>query len=288
MKKWHFIIDVAKCENCNNCFLACKDEHCGNAWPGCAAAQPPHGQRWMNILRKERGVFPTIDVAYLPKPCMHCDDAPCIKAGRNKAVYKRDDGLVIIDPEKAVGQKQLVKACPYGAIWWNAEQNLPQKCTGCAHLLDDGWKAPRCVQACPTGALSFHGAETNQLAVLRQDPHLAALGRGRNPTLPRVLYKNLHRYVDCFVAGSLARRRDGIEDCLAGARVCLRKGENLLEETRSDAFGDFKFDGLTPDSGTYDILIDEGSSREKAIQVEIKSESVTVGTIWIGPATPHD
>ena len=42
-----------------------------------------------------------IDVAYLPIPCMHCDNAPCIKAGSDGAITKREDGIVIIDPEKA-------------------------------------------------------------------------------------------------------------------------------------------------------------------------------------------
>ena len=125
MKKWYMIIDVDKCENCNNCFLSCKDEHCGNTWEGYAVSQPDHGQRWMNIRRKERGQFPAIDVAYLPTPCMHCDDAPCLKAARGGAVTKREDGIVLIDPQKAKGQKELVQACPYGAIWWNEEKQIP-------------------------------------------------------------------------------------------------------------------------------------------------------------------
>ncbi len=100
---WQLIIDVEKCEDCNNCFLACKDEHVDNEWPGYSLPQPLHGHRWMNIMRKERGQFPMIDVAYLPIPCMHCDRAPCIEAAKGGAVYKRDDGIVIIDPEKARG-----------------------------------------------------------------------------------------------------------------------------------------------------------------------------------------
>ncbi len=80
MKKWNLIIDVAKCEDCNNCFLSCKDEFADNDFPGYSVEQPKHGHRWMNIMRKERGKCPIIDVAYLPTPCMHCDNAPCIVA----------------------------------------------------------------------------------------------------------------------------------------------------------------------------------------------------------------
>lgn len=84
MKKWNVIIDLEKCEDCNNCFLACKDEHVDNHWPGYSVSQPKHGHRWINIMRKERGQFPLIDVAYLPIPCMHCDNAPCIKGGKRR------------------------------------------------------------------------------------------------------------------------------------------------------------------------------------------------------------
>lgn len=151
MKKWHMIIDVAKCEDCNNCFLACKDEHIGNEWPGYTLEQPLHGHRWINIMRRERGQFPLIDVAYRPTPCMNCDQAPCIEASQG-SILKRPDGIVLIDYQKAKGKKDLVKACPYGAIWWNEENQTPQKCTSCAHLLDEGWQQPRCVQACPLDA----------------------------------------------------------------------------------------------------------------------------------------
>jgi Fe-S-cluster-containing dehydrogenase component len=279
MKKWHFVIDVAKCENCNNCFLACKDEHCGNDWPGYSASQPLHGHRWMNILRKERGAFPVIDVAYLPKPCMHCDDAPCIKAARKGVVYKRDDGIVIINPEKARGQKHLAASCPYGAIWWNEEKNLPQKCTFCAHLLDSGWNAPRCVQSCPTGALSVQSADTGELSRLRQLPDWSILGKPDNLTRPRVLYKNLHRYTHCFIAGSIAGRRNGVEECLSGIEVKLVKDGKVLAHEVTDEFGDFKFDHLPSGSGAYRVDIDPNSHKKASIDVTLGT-SMSVGNIW--------
>src|SRR5450756_433020 len=86
MKKWHLIIDVARCHDCNDCFLADRDEFVGNDFPPSAVSQPNHGHRWMNIKRKERGQYPIVQVAYLPMPCMHCDEAPCLTA--DGAVYK--------------------------------------------------------------------------------------------------------------------------------------------------------------------------------------------------------
>ena len=113
------------------------------------------GMNWIRVIERERGQYPVVKVAYTPITCMQCEDAPCIKAARNKAVYRRPDGIVIIDPVKAKGQKQIVTACPYRVIEWNEEKQIPQKCTLCAHMLDKGEKVPRCVESCPTDALVF-------------------------------------------------------------------------------------------------------------------------------------
>ena len=278
MKKWNLIIDVAKCHDCNNCFLACKDEHCDNSFPPYAVAQPWHGHRWVNIMRKERGQFPQIDVAYLPLFCMHCDNAPCIKAAQDGAVYKRDDGIVIIDPVKAQGQKHLVDACPYGAIWWNEEHTLPQKCTLCAHLLDEGWKEPRCVQACPTGALRIVKVEDGEMEKLITAENLEPL-HPHYHTKPRVYYKNLFRYTHCFIAGSVAVERDGVSDCAQGATVTLIK-DSEKRQAITDTFGDFKFDGLEENSGIYNIEISYEDREVKRLEVEV-DKSVSLGTVWV-------
>ncbi len=280
MKKWHLIIDIELCENCNNCFLACKDEFCDNDWPGYSASQPTHGQRWMNIVRKERGRFPIIDVAYMPSPCMHCDDAPCVRSAENGAVTKRPDGIVLIDPLKAVGQKQLVKSCPYGAIWWNAEKDLPQKCTLCAHLLDEGWQAPRCVQACPTGALTIVKLEDEQLQRVVQARQLEVMGGPGNPTRPTVFYKNLHRFKKCFIAGSVALGRQEQTECVEGAMVRLFQNGQLLSQVVTDAFGDFKFDHLPGHSGVYHLEISHRDNVRKKMQIELQ-QSIALDTVWI-------
>jgi len=278
MKKWNLIIDIEKCEDCNNCFLSCKDEHVDNAFQGYSAPQVKHGHRWVNIMRKERGQFPQIDVAYMPVFCMHCDNAPCIKAAKDGAVYKRDDGIVIIDPVKAQGQKHLVDACPYGAIWWNEEHSLPQKCTLCAHLLDQGWKEPRCVQACPTGALHIVRAEDGEMQEIVKSETLEIL-HPEYHTKPRVFYKNLYRYTHYFIAGSVAVEKDGISDCAQGAIVTLIK-DSEKRQAITDTFGDFKFDGLPENSGTYRVEITYEDRTMKTLEVGV-DKSVSLGTVWV-------
>ena len=216
---WGLIIDVARCHDCNNCFLACKDEFVGNDWPPTARAQPDRGQRWMNIHRRERGGYPLVEVAYLPKPCQHCKNPPCLKAARNGAVTVRQDGIVLIDPDKAVGQKQLVDACPYGAIFWNETDQSPQKCTLCAHLLDEGWKEPRCVQVCPTGAMQELQIGKRRVAADGTDGEGLAAYLPEQKTGPRVLYKNLKRFTHGFIAGSVALA--DTDECAENARVVL-------------------------------------------------------------------
>lgn len=277
MKKCYLIIDVEKCEDCNNCFLACKDEFVDNDFLPHSAAQPRHGHRWMNIMRKERGSGSLMDVAYLPIPCMHCDQAPCMNKARDGAVYKREDGIVLIDPVKARGQRDLVAACPYGVIFWNEAAEVPQKCTLCAHLLDENWKEPRCVQVCPTGALRFLRAEDEEMQKRMESEKLEVL-HPEYGTRPRVYYRNLYRYFDCFIAGSVAYAHDGIVDCAEGADVTLSRGSEEIAKAVSDAFGDFKFDRLEENSGTYQLEIGFRDYGKKRLSVEL-GKSVNLGDI---------
>jgi Fe-S-cluster-containing dehydrogenase component len=279
MKKWYLVIDVEKCEDCHNCFLSCKDEFVDNDWPGYSAPQPSHGHKWINIQGKERGQYPFIDVAYLPVPCMHCVDAPCIKAGGG-AVYKRADGIVIIDPVKARGRKNIIAACPYHAIWWNDKLELPQKCTLCAHLLDNGWNQTRCTQSCPTGALTLrHVEDTEMQEIVRSDK--LQMYEPEHKTSPHVFYKNLYRFNRCFIGGSVAVKTNGSEECAEEAKVTLfdAAGSNI-GECRTDNYGDFKFDNLEENSGRYKLKIFYVGCSDKTIEVEL-NKSTYFGVITL-------
>ena len=278
MKKWSLVIDVAKCHDCNNCFLACKDEYFDNNYTPYSVAQPRHGHRWMDILRKERGQYPKVDVGYLPYPCMHCDDAPCIEKTKGNAIYKREDGIVIIDPKKAKGKKEIVESCPYGVIYWNEEKNVAQKCTFCVHLLEDGWKEPRCVQACPTGCLTVMHAEEAKINKMKKAEGLEVYRPELNSN-PRVYYKNLYKYSRAFIAGSVALGEK--DECAEGAKVTLIHGATKKSEAAvTNNYGDFKFDNLQENSGKYTIEIDLSGYKKQTKLVDLKT-SINLGTIFL-------
>jgi len=278
MNKWNLVIDVALCENCNCCLLACKDEFVGNSFEGYSEEQPRHGQRWINIMTNERGNGSLVDVAYLPIYCMHCENPACMEKSKNGSVYQRDDGIVIIDPVKAKGNRALVNACPYGVIWWNDILEIPQKCTFCAHLLDDGHREPRCVQACPTGALKVFQIKESEMQALSTKDNLERL-HPEFGTKPRVRYKNLYRYSECFIAGSVSYLDNAVKECAANAKVRLFNTETLVAETQTDFFGDFKFDKVPPESGQYKIEI-QFQDNSKIVQVEV-GESVYLEEIML-------
>jgi Fe-S-cluster-containing dehydrogenase component len=276
MKKWNMIIDVAECTNCNLCTLAVMDEYVGNEWPDYSAPMPKHGHKWINILQKERGQTPMIDIAYVPTMCNHCDDAPCIKAAPKGAIKKRRDGIIIIDPKEAKGQKQLVDACPYGHIWWNEDLQLPQAWTFDAHLLDRGWKQTRGQQSCPTGAMRALQVADEDMARIAHEDNLEVI-RPELGTKPRVYYRNLWRYSKCFIGGSVAEEKQGVVDCVEGASVQLVKNGASVAVTTTDNYGDFKFDELEDNSGRYSIQI-FSRGRSKVVDVELGT-SISLGEI---------
>ena len=250
METLHIVHDLEKCVGCFNCMLACKDEHVGNNWLPYTLEQQKHDQLWIGHEKRERGAAPFTELCFVTKLCQHCADAPCEKAAPD-AVTRRDDGVVLLDVDKAKGNKKLVDACPYGSISWNEELQIAQKCTMCAHLLDNGWTEPRCVQACPLRALSVVKCDDDAFEAIVQERRLEPLTDGSNK--PRVMYRNLYKYNTCFIAGALAFREGDTERAAAGANVRLLKDGLVVEEAETDFFGEFKIDRIPKNSGAYEL-----------------------------------
>ena len=263
------VIDITRCNGCHNCQVACKDEHVANDWSPYAKPQPDTGQFWLKLNEYIRGTVPKVKMHYIPTLCNHCDDPACLKACPIKgAIYKREDGLVIIDPTKCTGCRNCVDACTYHAIYFNQDLNLAQKCTGCAHLIDSGWKEPRCVDACPTLALKFlEESEAKELM---------AKGEVLHPEYgmkPRVYYQHIPRK---FIGGTVY---DPIEkEIVKGASCTLTEKKSKKQyQATTDGFGDFWFEGLG--EGEYSLKIEAKGFKSKTIEGISTAKDVNLGDI---------
>jgi Fe-S-cluster-containing dehydrogenase component len=273
------IVDVEKCCGCYACFLSCRDEFAGRDRLPTAAAQP-EGLRWLDIEETEHGEGDKVKVDYVPKLCLHCDDPPCAKDAPEGAVYKREDGVVIIDPVKAAGAKSIADNCPYGAAVWNEERRITQKCTFCAHMLDEGEKTTRCVECCPTGALVFGDLDdpAGEIAALLKEK--ADRVEARAPARDAAV-----RYIGMprpFLAGEIAYS-DRPGEPASGVDVRLLQADGgLLAVCKTDCFGDFEFKGLKKNRNYRIVAAPAGY---EACEAEFRPEASTnLGTILLKPA----
>jgi tetrathionate reductase subunit B len=271
MSKKVFVIDIKKCNGCHACQIVCKDEHVGNDWTPIAKPQPDTGQFWMELTQRVRGTVPKVKVAYRPHLCMHCDNAPCIEACPVEgAVYKREDGLVIIDGDKCSGCKLCVDACPYDVIYFNEDLNIAQKCTGCAHLLDNGWEEPRCADACPTEALRLMDEDDAKALISDARVWKPEL---KDEVKPRVYYLNLPGR---FIAGTVYDPNE--KEVIIDADCILTEASSGRKlNTKTDSYGDFWFEGLK--EGEYSLQIVKGDKKESFEKLDTTQEDINLGDI---------
>jgi len=264
------ILDLAMCNGCYNCQVVCKDEHVGNDWLPIAKSQPDTGQFWNQIHDLVRGSVPKVKMTYHHTMCQMCEEAPCIEACTSKAIYRREDGTVIIDPQKCRGNKMCMSACPYeNSIFFNDSLNIAQKCTFCAHLTDTGWKDTRCSDACPTGGMIFGEEEELKDLIAKAEPLRPDL-----KTKPRVYYLNLPKK---FIAGALYDEE--VDECVEAATVTAvntETGEKVV--AKSDSYGDFWLNGLK--SAKYTLTIEKaGFMAQKFGPVDVTEKDINVGDI---------
>ncbi len=274
--RYGMIINCDQCIGCYNCFLTCQDEFCGNAYEGYAAAAPMEGHNWMRVMDMERGQYPRVKVAYIPKTCMHCEDAKCIEAAENGTVYRRPDGIVVIDPVKARGHKYLVNSCPYRMIEWNEAAQLPQKCNMCAHALDSGEKEPRCVESCPTNAIVFGDLDDEKSEISQLLKRNAT-----EPLHPELNLKEKVRYIGLpkrFVAGTVVLKDK--KECAGNAQIELTNKKET-RKARTNMFGDFEFEGLEANQ-SFSLKISQAGYKEKKLRCTTASD-IHVGEIYLNP-----
>lgn len=180
MSRWGMIINTHTCIGCYNCMIACKQEHF-----------LPTGICFNRVLVGERGNFPSVLKLVYPVLCNHCAEPPCVDVCPSGATAKRDDGIVSVDPEKCIGCRSCLIACPYQQrsyltstngeffpgqgkipyeemreLLYPLENGTVVKCNFCSEIVDRGVKkglipgvdreaTPVCVNACPVHARHF-------------------------------------------------------------------------------------------------------------------------------------
>ncbi|MHA6522892.1 4Fe-4S dicluster domain-containing protein [Tessaracoccus sp. G1721] len=103
-RSWIMVIDTRKCVGCSACTIACVAEN-----------NLPPGVVYRPVIEEEFGEFPNVQVRFTPRPCMQCDEPPCVGVCPVSATWKRPDGIVAIDYDKCIGCRYCLTACPYGA-----------------------------------------------------------------------------------------------------------------------------------------------------------------------------
>lgn len=190
--KWAMLIDLRRCTACKACTA------------GCVAEQKsPPGVIYRPVFEEEMGTFPNVKTRFTPRPCMQCDNPPCVEAcpnkGENKATWKAKNGIVMINYAQCIGCGRCVIACPYKArtldsgafhtegtpkieeyemapTWeygrrWPREKNQSpignaRKCHFCYHRLKNGM-VPMCVSTCICRANYFGDPEDKESLIYK-------------------------------------------------------------------------------------------------------------------------
>jgi len=158
-RSWAFVVDLRRCDGCKVCTEACQATH-----------YLPKDQEWIKVyeVESENG-----NKFFMPRLCMQCESAPCLKVCPVGATFKNPEGVILVDQERCIGCRACMAACPYNARYFNfqdppkppspfdnpmPEFPVPQqrgtvgKCVLCVHYTDKG-KLPACVEACRMDAL---------------------------------------------------------------------------------------------------------------------------------------
>ena len=222
MTRWGMVIDLDRCTACGGCELACKSENNIPTVPP-EQADMDRAIAWMKVQAELEGEYPDISARFYPRPCMQCDNPPCIRVCPVEATYIDDEGIVGQIYPRCIGCRYCANACPYtvkyfnwyGPEWPEAElehlnpdvsvrpKGVIEKCTFCHHRLQKAREdaraegrelreedyQPACAETCPTGAIVFGDLDnpTHRVAELKDDPRAMRLLEDLG-TAPKVYY----------------------------------------------------------------------------------------------------
>lgn len=134
---WGMLIDLRKCVGCHACTVACQHEN-----------ELPLAEKWSRVLRVgPMGQYPNLTSYFMPMPCMHCQEAPCVDGCPTGASFRREDGIVLVNEDKCIGCKFCMVVCPYDVRHYREETGTVTKCKMCYERLEQG-QVTRCVETC--------------------------------------------------------------------------------------------------------------------------------------------
>ena len=139
-----FSFDLERCSGCMACVVACMDEN----------DIAPDGLSYRQLIKLEKGQFPSARIAFVSLACFHCSDAPCAKVCPKEAIFRDEtSGVVGVDASLCIGCHACAMVCPFGAPRFTTAEPM-RKCNLCADRLAQNME-PACVQICTTQALRF-------------------------------------------------------------------------------------------------------------------------------------
>lgn len=177
-KHYGMLIDTRRCFGVHACSVACKAEF-----------NVPLGETrsWVEYI--EKGNYPNVSRNFLPRLCNHCSTPNCVDVCPTGATWKRkEDGIVVVDPDICIGCKYCIQACPYDARFINPDTGAADKCDFCLHRVSKGLE-PACVEACPSRARIFGDLNDPNSEISRQiNSHPVTVLRPSMGTEPNVYY----------------------------------------------------------------------------------------------------
>lgn len=138
------LINIDRCVGCFACQVTCKHEY-----------KIPYGTFRCRIETYRAGSYPHVRKFFLPRMCNHCDYAPCIESCTESALYKNQDGVVLLNRDRCISCHQCYEKCPYNAIEVDPVSGRVEKCDFCYSSRVLRGLAPACVQSCMGKALVF-------------------------------------------------------------------------------------------------------------------------------------
>jgi len=170
MANYGMAFDYELCINCHACEVACKEEN------GIDLGAKNH-RLWIEQKETIKGDFWDLnggDGFFMQMQCQECEDAPCMKACPNGAIYRDDNGIIRLYKDKCDLTRACMQACPYNARYVDTKNKITDKCIFCADTrLSRGETTTACQITCPAklryfGDLDDPKSEISQILQTRE------------------------------------------------------------------------------------------------------------------------